>query len=243
MNWYYIALSSEIDRIAKIELWLQELFGSHYWIPGKTGADDRVGRYQNHRRIKRFGFPMVGAEIGCFLSHRECWERVAESGAPGVILESDAIPKSLNSLRETLSFLEAPNVLKQYDLVRLSGVFPHNEKFPRTLGSFGGHSLVQCIGDPMGSAAYLITPFAARSLLTFSEVFFVPVDVYLGMTWLHRLRVRSIHPYPMTTIESESVIGDRRRPKQTRLQRLKIELNRAADDIRRVLYLPFHYWR
>lgn len=243
MNIYYIALPSEHDRRANIEGWLSNTPFKFNWVPAKTGADDIDCAYSERDRLRRFGFPMSEPEIGCFLSHRECWRRVVESNEISLILESDAVPADLSNLVESLTIIETPELVSRYDLVRLAGVFPKNEKFPRTIAHVGHSNLLQFLGDPMGSAAYVVTPVGARKLLQCSQRFFVPVDVYLGCTWLHRLRVRSLRPYPIETAYFDSVIGDRRRPRQTWVERLKIELARAWDDIRRVLYIPVDYFR
>ena len=243
MRVFYIALDTESFRIHQINSWLSQLGFPYQWISASKAADDRDHRYDDKRRLHSYGFPMAGAEIGCFLSHRTCWEGVAQTKEPTLILESDAVPDNLDVLIDLLDYLAKGDTMELYDVVRLSGVFPHNECLPRILGTFRQFKLTQCLGDPMGSAAYVVTPYAAQQLLRHSKRFFVPLDVFLGSTWKHRLRVRSLHPYPIKTLECESVIGDRRRPKQSKLQRLKIEYHRAYDDIKRVLYIPFHYWR
>ena len=243
MDFYYIALPSEYDRRANIEKWLASTTFQYSWVCAKKGSDDVNHSYCERERIKRFGFPMSEPEIGCFLSHKECWQYVVASNKTSVVLESDAVPLDLDSLVELIKIIEKPEMESRYDLIRLAGVFPDNEKFPRTVACLGASRLLQFHGDPMGAAAYVVTPSAARKLIECSRRFFLPVDVYLGLTWLHRLRVRTIRPYPIQALSFDSVIGERRRPKQTRSERLRIELNRASDDFKRLMYIPFHYFR
>ena len=243
MNCYFIALPSEERRIALLESWLRKTPLNFMWMSAKKGDDDLYGQYKDDERRKRYGFPMSPAEVGCFLSHQLCWHAVADNGETAIILESDASPTSLDSFVRLIDYLALPSVANSFDIVRLSGVFPHNEKFPRVIQSLEGFQLIQPLGDPMGSAAYVVTPDAARKLIDCSKEFFVPLDVFLGSTWKHHLRVRSLRPYPIETLDCESVIGDRRRPKQSKLERVQIEFHRAYDDIKRILYIPFHYWR
>lgn len=154
-----------------------------------------------------------------------------------LILESDIRPVGSDFLNELVSKLGS--LVDDYDLLRLHGIFERNEFCTRKVRDLNAHySLQQCLGDPMGAGAYIITPVAAKVLLGCSESFYQPVDVFLGATWTHRLRFRTVKPYPFVTADFESVIGDRRLPKQSLTQRLSIEAHRFLDDVKRIAYMP-----
>ena len=60
-------------------------------------------------------------------------------------------------LADLLTSLSAQR--QSFDIVRFHGIFEHNEFLRRFIGIVGPNfSLYQCVGDPMGGGAYLITP-------------------------------------------------------------------------------------
>lgn len=241
----YIAMSSEIDRIRFMEEWLAGEDVSYERSNGiKVSDKSKVVEYDAAQRLKRFGFDMTAAEIGCFLAHKACWEVSAVENITILILESDVCPVQPGSIGQLLQDIGQKLDENDRSLVRLHGIFPKNEKVSRTVSRLSSdYRLVQTLFDPMGAGAYVVTPYVSARLLKCSEIFFEPVDVFLSHTWRYRLPFRAIKPYPFEVEEFPSVIGeDRRRPRQTRFKRLSIELNRAFDDWRRLLYLPRHFW-
>ena len=241
----FIAMDSELERIAMMQKWLRPLEATFdvRRIVGIFGDKDlREGRfYAKADRLRKFGYEMTASEIGCFLSHRQCWEECVAEDKATLVLESDVAPLEQAEFVDLLESLMAAK--GSFDVVRLHGVFIKNEMCSRRLAALTkNYDLAQTLGDPMGSAGYLITPDAAARLLNASERFCVPLDVFLGSTWLHKRRVRTVKPYPLFAYEFPSVIGDRKRPAQSIFKRLSIESARAFNDIRRVAYLPWHFW-
>lgn len=243
MKVYFIAVVTEADRIRFMQEWLRGQGCDFNHVEGVLVSDiTGVPQYHRTARLRRYGFNLTETEIGCFLSHRSCWQKIAESGEPGLILESDAALRAGVRLEEVLGWIEKNS--KYFDMVRLFGTFQKNEKVSRVLvESPRVGKLVQSLGDPMGAVAYVISPKAAKKLFDSSMHFHSPVDVFLGSTWLHKQRFRGIKPYPFTLADFPSTIGSRRRPQQSTMQRLKIELSRCVDDVRRILYIPFHFFR
>lgn len=243
MRVLYIASDYEDSRISFMNAWLKKHQIEYRRVPGVTvGCLEEVSEYNALKRIKRYGFEMTASEVGCFLAHRECWKLIENFGHGALILESDCYASENIDVSKVLDGLE--NVTTDFDLVRLHGIFENNEKSNRKISELPqGMSLVQSLGDPMGAGAYFLNPDAARRLLEASRTFFEPVDVFLAKTWSHRLRYRSVKPFPFRVADFPSTIGSRRRPRQSVWSRLKIESSRFADDLRRVAYLPVHYFR
>lgn len=243
MKSYFIAVDSEKDRITFIRSWLEKESCVCEHVPGVVvGNSLGVPEYDRHKRHQRYGFDLTETELGCFLAHRRCWELIRDSGSCGLVMESDADYIGTLNINTLLSELEARQ--SRFDMVRLFGTFENNERLARVVDSISGdYNLVQTLGDPMGAVAYVVTPEAAGQLLMRSEMIFAPVDVFMGATWLHRLRYRSVKPYPFELASFPSTIGGRNRPKQSVCQRLGIEASRFGDDLRRIAYLPFHYFR
>ena len=241
----YIAMHSEKKRIAFMEEWLAKEHVSFDRSHGvKVDCAEKIASYDPAQRLKRFGFGMTPAEIGCFLAHKACWEESLAENITMLILESDVSPVTPGALRQLLC--DIGQNLKEDDktLIRLHGIFPKNEKFSRSISRLSGdYRLVQTLFDPMGAGAYVVTPYSSATLLESSLTFFEPVDVFLSHTWRYQLPFRTVKPYPFEVAEFPSVIGeDRRRPRQSLFKRLSIEFNRALDDWRRLVYLPRHFW-
>jgi glycosyl transferase family 25 len=197
--------------------------------------------YDRTKRVRRFGYDLTNSEIGCFLAHQKVWRECVELSHPMLVLESDMLPAT-ERLVSVLDCLDS--MLVGSDMIRLHGIFENNEIFSRLIQQVDHEfALIQSIGDPMGAGAYVVSPFGARKLLEMSKSFFQPVDVFLGSTWLHGLRYRTIKPYPLKAAQIESEIGERRRPKQSVWTRLSIESHRFCDDVRRILHMPVDYFR
>ncbi|SJZ94412.1 glycosyltransferase family 25 protein [Consotaella salsifontis] len=118
--------------------------------------------------------PLSPAELGCFLSHRALWRRVAGGSEPMLILEDDVVlsprvPALLATARNLLSidFLNLENFDRRRFVSR-------NE---RTIG--GGLSILRLYRDKSGSAAYILWPAGARKLLAAAEHRAAPVDAFL----------------------------------------------------------------
>ena len=239
----YIAMQDETLRIQFMEDWLVASGLSFARSDGvRVNSVDEVDSYDSQKRKSRFGYDLTASEIGCFLAHRNCWLECLRIGEPMLILESDVGLKPRAVLGDLLTSLGTQR--QSFDIVRFHGIFEHNEFLRRFIGIVGPNfSLYQCVGDPMGGGAYLITPHAAEVLVNKSASFFQPLDVFLGSTWFHRLRFRTVKPYPFYVKEFESEIGDRKRPKQSVLDRLGIEAHRCVDDLKRISYMPIDFFR
>ena len=241
---FYIALDIELEKIEKMERWLAETDLDYVRVPGKQ-FDPEINDnfYDQKKRLSRYGFELTVGELGCFLAHRDCWKRIVDSRSMGVILESDVEPLYVGRFTSLMQSLETYSDC--FDLLRLHGVFERNEICVRSVvDSIEGYRIGQSLGDPMGTGGYVITPDAAEILLRCSVKVFQPVDVFLATAWAHRQRYRVLKPYPLRVVSGPSTIGeDRRRPKQPLLKRLRIELSRAVDDLRRIVYMPFHFFR
>jgi hypothetical protein len=65
-------------------------------------ALQKIASYDPAQRLKRFGFGMTPAEIGCFLAHKACWEESVAENITMLILESDVAPVTPGALRQLL---------------------------------------------------------------------------------------------------------------------------------------------
>ena len=102
---------------------------------------------------------LTKGEIGCFLSHWRLWEECAELDEPILVLEDDAYLKDHVDI----------SVMQDADLTYLT----HKEMLPRGV-------IKNQVCYPYWTAAYLLTPHGARTLLnTDADVSIIPVDEFL----------------------------------------------------------------
>lgn len=241
----YIVDASEIERAHSLQTWMKREVVEAVQVSAIFVEDhQKVREYDQNKRLRHYGFDMSLGEIGCFLAHRECWKKAVEGNEMLLVLEGDAMP----SPDAQLSINRILEVVREYqdsfDLVRLQGTFPQNHLCHRVIADLvKGYKLIQSYRDPMGAVAYIVTPHAAGRLLRESTSFFCPVDVFLGAVWRHKLRYRTVFPFPFEVLPATSTIGVRSRPRQSVVTRMGIELARSIDDMKRLAYLPYNYVR
>jgi glycosyl transferase, family 25 len=191
-----------------------------------------VSEYDRKRRLRHKGFDMSTGEIACFLSHRTAWKRSVDRQKPSLILEDDfALQKEL---REVLSLAETHQ--DAYDVLRLHGAFARKQKIVRALPH--GKHIVKYHKDPSAALAYVVTPDAATALLRTSETLYLTVDNFIGATWLHRLRVRGLLPYPVmpSAAHDHTTITDRPDPKLGPHRKILRECYRIPTAVRAAAY-------
>jgi glycosyl transferase family 25 len=222
-----ISLPEALDRRRRAAVQLAECPVPWQFIDAVRGAalPAPAPEYDARTRMRRFGYPMSGGEIGCFLSHRAAWRRCIARGAPVLILEDDF--ELVTGIEQVLR--TAGRYLPRCDLLRLQGLHP---KAARILERSESEQLVWELIDPRGSAAYAVAPPAAARLLQLTNRFWVAVDDFFGRDWEHGLKVFSVWPYPIAATVFASSISGRIKPALPPWARLRRELHRAPDSLR-----------
>ena len=118
-------------------------------------------------------------ELGCFLSHRQFWEKVvAEDLANAFVLEDDMILspeivsfwESVDWMPETADFVKL-----DFSPVTKAHLYPVSEP----VSEFCGRKVVRTVGRTYGTGCYVITQKAARAALMQSQKIPLPVDLFL----------------------------------------------------------------
>ena len=162
-----------------------------------------------HQRL--WGEDMSRPEIGCFLSHYNLWQHIADHGLPyALIMEDDVIiDKDLAEIVE-----RSLSSKWHWDIIRLSAfrateqlvkkgcaldtIDPSNKKIAfklvsEKISSMGNRFLVR-YKDARDTAAYMITQSAARKLIKHYGVISEPVDRMYELSWQHGLYFFGIAP-------------------------------------------------
>ncbi|MDG4905958.1 glycosyltransferase family 25 protein [Mesorhizobium sp. WSM4898] len=118
--------------------------------------------------------PMTPEEVGCFLSHRKCWERIASGpDAYGCVFEDDM----LISKRAGLFLVEEASWIPgDADLVKVESVVGR-VWLDRTVHALrNGFELARLRSFSFGSGGYILSKPAAERLLRVTRVFSDAVD-------------------------------------------------------------------
>lgn len=154
-------------------------------------------------KVKRLqGYELTPGEVGCYLSHIKAWEFCLINDVVTLVFEDDfLIHEKLEAVIDDLL-----TITDQWNLVRLSGIYQTDHQ---TLQERFSYDLVKNLGEPCGTAAYIIKPSAAKTLLENSTEIYEPVDHYLEHYSKHGVRCLATKPYPIRLAHTKSTITDR----------------------------------
>lgn len=163
---HVINLDRKTDRMERMRLVLNGLglaFERVAGIDGRQLPDAELDRWSTRnadgRRILSAG------EIGCLLSHREAWRRIAAIGTPGIVVEDDihlALPAA--ELFATSDWLPAGT-----DLVKIETTGKPVQLDRARQAIAAGLWVARLRSAHLGTAGYIATPAAARRLLDATE--------------------------------------------------------------------------
>jgi len=153
--------------------------------------------------------------IGCYLSHRRCWQKCVESGEAIIVFEDDVVLASDFSSQLASAFAVAPadwDVLLlgalgcvhpdlNYGPSFLHGLVSGGARFPRKLGDGRLHVPMR----PFGTHAYALSPRGAAKLLSTCPKANFHVDV---AAWGQpQLNLFCVHPLLAKQTHDDTTIG------------------------------------
>jgi len=175
---------------------------------GQLSASDIDSVYNTNANQPKYPFVLNRGEIGCFLSHRSVWEKIAESDAPGALVMEDDI-ELLAGFSAALAFaIEAAPTCSYIQF--------------QTREFNGNHHVVEKRRDlqllrpqlvPLRATAQWITRHAAAKLLETTKLIDRPIDTFIQMRWLHRVDVLVLTPSCVREVSRSlggSVINERK---------------------------------
>jgi glycosyl transferase family 25 len=173
-------------------------------VDGRDISNPVVARFSPRRFLIQHGRPHVPGEIGCYASHFLLWQHCIETGMPLVIMEDD-----LEFVGDAGGILAvAEELSSRFDFIRLEAT---RKKPSIRCWQRDGRSIVRYLKIPQCLTAYQITPRAARALVTASQTFSYPVDVFVRNQHLHGVPIHGIEPFAVRPRRASltSQIGDR----------------------------------
>jgi glycosyl transferase family 25 len=191
---YVVSLKRAVDRRARCAGELAAIDLPFEFFDALEGGGltlaELASVYDGEANAKRFKRPLTLAEIGCYLSHRAIWRRVAEGGADAALVFEDDL-RLLAGAAEAIERLAAFNLGEV--MVKLDGLDGRNDKrLGVDIG--GGFQLRQPLVEPPRTTGYIVGREAARRLFSARERFFRPVDIDLKHLWEHRVPILVLTP-------------------------------------------------
>jgi glycosyl transferase, family 25 len=137
-----------------------------------------------------YPFGLLAGEIGCFLSHRKCWQRIAEGPDDYALIAEDDLtvtPGDWDAAMDLVdahanadSFIRLPAKVRERPMAVLAREGKARLILPRVVG--------------LQTVAQVVGRNAARRLLEASEIIDRPVDTFLQMHWVTGQRMLTILP-------------------------------------------------
>ncbi len=241
MRWpcYLINLAENSQRLANCEeqfhkhdLQFERIEGVNGW---KMSQAEIEAVYDSALNKRRYKLPLVPAEIGCYLSHRKAWKRIAEGDAEGGFIFEDDL-KAAPDLARILEALSSDST-GDWNMVKLFS-------FDQNLKVFGSRTLldkiriVQPYKIPTCLIGYALTRAGAQRLFSRSVKIFRPVDEDQKFFWETGLLISCILPSPIGVGEEASAtdtIGNARRVAAKKMAKWSI-----SKLVRGIMY-QLHY--
>ncbi|WP_372884095.1 glycosyltransferase family 25 protein [Shimia sp.] len=151
-----------------------------------AGVDLRPGTLHQ----PRYPFPIRGGEVGCFLSHRACWQKIIDMGWEAAIIAEDDLEIAPDRLAPLLALI-ARNATPD-SFIRI----PPKDREPLTTAEDREQGLTLFTPRIIGlqTTAQVVGRKAAARLLKATETLDRPVDTLLQMHWVTGQKVQTILP-------------------------------------------------
>jgi glycosyl transferase, family 25 len=166
---------------------------------------DEVARvYDADANRRRGRAPLVGAEIGCYLSHIQAWRQIAAGDAPGGFIFEDDFDAGAD-LADVLRLLSDDGG-RDWDMVKLFSF----DTAPATIAGRAlgpRHRIVIPDRVPTCLIGYGVTRAAAAHLESRAIPFFRPVDEDQKFFWETGLRNALVLPPPVRVGDQQTVTG------------------------------------
>jgi len=190
---FLINLDKSTDRLELCQNELKKYNIDFERIPGVYGKDLTTEEvetiYDESRNDKHYKKPLSLGEIGCYLSHIKCWQKIVDEKLDyAVILEDDF--KLDSNFKEFESVFEQ---MQNWDYVRMafsSRKVPIVKRHKIT----NTRDLVYYKKIPINTLAQAVSLEGAKKLLANSKTIFRPVDVDMKHYWEKEINILGIDP-------------------------------------------------
>ncbi len=153
-----------------------------------------VERSEVYRFEKLFGprypFRIGAGEIGCFVSHRRCWQMIVDADLDaGLIVEDDV---EIDSAIFAIAIELARQNIEQYGYIQFQVRQIRSDS--RIMDQQDGCRLVVPDIVPRRTSAQLVDRKTAERLLELTRTFDRPIDGFLQLTWETGISIACVEP-------------------------------------------------
>jgi len=205
-------------------------------MSGTSAPEESRRTYDRAERIRRFGYDLSDAEIGCALSHQACVRRAYEAGWSHVVVMEDDVTLA-DDFAEVLT--RVLDLDERYELVRLWGGRKRPTRFRARLTA--GRTLERLLGPSSGTVCHVLNRRGMEKFLRAQERVVMQVDVAMDRYWENGLETFAVRPYPVGLADVPSQIGTERDDTPWRRDRnwslrARLKVGKWLDRIRRELH-------
>lgn len=170
---YVINLDRSKDRLEFISKVFAQNNLSFIRVDAVDGRRILEEDFKHLTAVNNWDQPLTHAEVGCFLSHRECLRLIAEGDEPfGAVFEDDIILSSHASL-----FLQDANwIPKNIDIVKIDTAKKRCLVGAKTVSLDQGYSLAPLISKHYCAGGYIVSKVCAARLYALTALVAAPID-------------------------------------------------------------------
>lgn len=160
---------------------------------GKSLSEDEISRWS--QRQPDGSLCLSPSEVGCMLSHRNAWEKIAAMDTGhAVVLEDD-----IHMSDDAVTFLTSGDwIPADAEIVKIETVKKWKTVVSKkTIPLARDHRLARLLGQHFGTGGYIITPAGARRLLAEIGAVHMAIDQIMfdpASELFHRLSIYQIMP-------------------------------------------------
>lgn len=163
-------------------------------------AEEQAEVYVPNLHRPTYPFALRTAEIGCFLSHRRCWQKIVDENLPhALVFEDDALLDG--SIAAKALQLAAGHVGESGYIQLPVRAIDGN---PVLIAQDHNTRLLRPETVPLRLSGQLVSQSAARKLLRLTTVFDRPVDTFLQMFWLTGIKPLAVEPSGLSDCTQEA---------------------------------------
>lgn len=178
-----------------------------------------------------YPFPLTAGEVGCFLSHRQCWERIVSEGLEFALIAEDDLALDPAIWPETLDLIHSHASAETY--IRIPA--KHREKPAAMVAKRDQAALFLPRVIGLQTVCQVVGRNAAQRLLDASTTLDRPVDTFIQMHWITGQPVHTILPGGVRELTEElggSTIQKKSRSGLSPMREIKRTWYRAQIDLR-----------
>lgn len=236
-----VRMKNAAGQLREQGLPFQRIDAVNGWALEPAEIDEVYDEPANARRGK---YPLVPAEIGCYLSHIEAWEAIASSDQPGGFIFEDDFQAGPALALTMEKLVRDPD--RDWDMVKLF-TFDESAKVHASRDLGDGIRVVVPDKVPTCLIGYGLTRDAAAHLAARAVPFFRPVDEDQKFFWETGLRVALALPAPVQVGDQQAetgTIGNARRDHAASAgDRARQALRNAWYQLRYRALLRWHRWK